>query len=83
MSRKFEIEQLVRGEVLDSSMLGMVTGGLTSANNLSTGNCNGYICQLSDCTKYTTCVYMCQFDVCQHSLCSQFGLCLYNQCTYA
>ena len=82
MSRKFEIEELVRGEVLDSSMLGMVTGGLTPANNLPAGDCNGYICQLSYCSKYTTCVYTCQFDVCQHSRCSQFGLCLY-QCSYA
>lgn len=83
MSRKFEIEELVRGEALDSSMLGMVTGGLTPANNPSTGNCNDYICQFSYCPKYTTCVYVCQFDVCQHNSCSLFGLCLHNQCTYA
>lgn len=71
MNKKYEIEELVRGDDLDGSLMEIVTGGVSSRRSFAVGECS------------YSCVYsMCNYSVCTFNFC-QFGFCRYNICKHA
>ncbi|GJG35336.1 hypothetical protein PRLR5107_10520 [Prevotella lacticifex] len=74
MDKKYEIEELVRGDILDGSLMEIVTGGVSSKHSAAVGECS-YSCVYTMCN-YSACSYnfcqygFCRYDICKHAVCA-------------
>lgn len=68
MKREFEIQELVKGDILDRSLMEMVTGGRSAS-----GDCNNLTISFQG-------TYTCdKFSVCDYDPCQSYKSCTSNQ----